>query len=407
MTTWRNWAGNQAAAPAAVVRPGSEDEVAHVVRRVAAAEGSLRVVGAGHSFTPLCATSGTLVSLERLQGVLAADPRARTARILAGTRIAQLGEPLRAHGLALANQGDIDTQALAGAVSTGTHGTGLGHGSFSAMVSELRMMLASGESISCSRSVEPEIFEAARLGLGALGVLTEITLELVPAYRLHARGWAASFEQAMAELDLHMRHNDHFEFFWVPALDMSAMKALNPTDEPLRPAPPAAPAPPGTIERYLVPEQIDWSDRVYPSERSVPFVEMEFAVPLADGPACFSAIRELMLTRHTSARWVVEYRTPRADDIWLSPAYGRDVATISIHEPPERPYQRFFDDAEAIFRSFGGRPHWGKLHSHTARDFERLYPHWARFQAVRERLDPRGVFLNPYLRELFGCAAPG
>jgi FAD/FMN-containing dehydrogenase len=164
----------------------------------------------------------------------------------------------------------------------------------------------------------------------------------------------------------------------------------------------AAPAPPGTLERYCVPERVDWSYRIYPSERQVQFVEMEFAVPYASGPECFCAIRDLMLSRYPQVTWPVEYRTQRADDIFLSPASGRDVVTISLHEAPDRPYHAFFKDAEGIFRTFDGRPHWGKLHNLRALDFEQLYAQWARFQAVREQLDPSGLFLNPYLRTIFG-----
>jgi FAD/FMN-containing dehydrogenase len=305
-------------------------------------------------------------------------------------------------GQALANQGDIDYQALAGAVSTGTHGTGVRYGSFSTMVTAARMVLASGEVLFCSAQIEPEIFKAAQLGLGALGVLTEIVLQLVPAYRLHQRTWIASFEETIAQLEHQVRVNDHFEFFWLPGYDSSVMKSLTLTDEPSFEGVPAAPAPPGTLERYRAPERVDWSYRIYPSERQVRFVEMEYAVPYASGPQCFCAIRDLMLNRYPQVRWPLEYRTQRADGLFLSPASGRDVVTISLHEAPDRPYQAFFNDAEAIFRTFDGRPHWGKLHTLSARDFEQLYPDWARFQAVREQLDPSGLFLNPYLRTIFG-----
>ena len=199
-----------------------------------------------------------------------------------------------------------------------------------------------------------------------------------------------------------MQANDHFEFFWLPGHDSSVMKSLVVTDEPAFDGVPAAPAPPGTLERYRAPERVDWSYRVYPSERRVQFVETEYAVPYAAGPECFAAIRELMLGRHPQVTWPVEYRTQRADDIFLSPANGRDVVTISLHEAPDRAYQAFFTAAEAIFRAFDGRPHWGKLHSLRAPDFERLYPQWSRFQAAREQLDPSGLFLNPYLRAIFG-----
>src|SRR5262245_36996864 len=214
MGVWRNWAGNLQAGPTNIVHPASEADIISLVRRAAYERGTIRVAGSGHSFTPLCVTNGTLITLDGLQGVIAVNQAAQTARIHAGTKISQLGEPLLQAGLALANQGDIDYQALAGAVSTGTHGTGVKHGSFSTMVTAVRMVLASREILVCSADIEPEIFKAAQLGLGALGVLTEIVLQLVPAYRLHQRSWVASFEETVVQLEHQVQVNDHFEFFW-------------------------------------------------------------------------------------------------------------------------------------------------------------------------------------------------
>jgi hypothetical protein len=218
------------------------------------------------------------MALDGLQGISAVDQAAQTARIYAGTTISHLGEPLLQAGLALANQGDIDYQALTRAVSTGTHGTGVTYGSYSTMVTAVRMMLASGEMLFCSADIEPEIFKAAQLGLGALGVLTEIVLQLVAAYRLHQRTWVASFEETIAQLEHQVQMNDHFEFFWLPRYDGSVMKSLTLTDEASFGGGAAAPAPVGTLERYRVPERVDWSYRIYPSERQVPFVE-DVAIP--------------------------------------------------------------------------------------------------------------------------------
>ena len=306
MGVWRNWAGNLQAGPTNIAHPSSEAEIISLVRRAASEKEPIRVAGSGHSFTPLCVTNGTLITLDGLQGVIAIDQAAQTARIFAGTKISQLGEPLLQAGLALANQGDIDYQALAGAVATGTHGTGVTYGSFSTMVTAIRMVLATGEILFCSAEIEPEIFKAAQLGLGALGVMTEIELQLVPAYRLHERTWVASFEETMAQLEHRVQMNDHFEFFWLPGYDSSVMKSLTLTDEPAVGGVPAASAPPGTLERYCVPERVDWSYRIYPSERQVQFVEMEYAVPYASGPECFCAIRDLMLNRYPQVTWPVE-----------------------------------------------------------------------------------------------------
>src|SRR5689334_16840924 len=228
MPMWTNWAGNTACQPRHIATPRSEEEVVALVRQDDGGR-SLRVAGAGHSFTPLCATDGTLVSLDGLQGLVAADPASCEATVWAGTKISQLGEPLRAAGLALDNQGDVDYQALAGAVATGTHGTGITHGSLSSCVTRLRLVLASGEIVTCSATSDPELFRAAQVSLGQLGIFTQITMQMAPAYRLHERTWVASFEETMDQLDELVRANDHFEFFWLPRQDAAALKALNRT----------------------------------------------------------------------------------------------------------------------------------------------------------------------------------
>ncbi len=398
MYDWRNWAENVECRPARLETPTSEEELAGIIRR---GSGGIRVAGSGHSFTPLCATDDTLISLDGMQGVISGDPSAREAVIWAGTKISRLGDMLRAEGLALENQGDVDYQALAGAIATGTHGTGIRLGSLSSQVTGLDLLLASGERITCSESVEPALFKAAQLSLGLLGVITRIHLRVRPAYRLHERTWAASFEETMARMEDHVSANEHFEFFWLPKFDASAMKALNTTEAaPYGGEEPAGSDIAGTIERYTRPERVDWSYRIYASERVVKFVEMEFAVPIANGPDCFRELRQLMREKHSEVSWPIEYRTLRGDDILLSPAYERDSVTLSLHQSNDLPYEDFFADAEAVFRNHGGRPHWAKLHNHTMTELRTLYPQWDRFQEQRERVDPDGRFLNPYLRRL-------
>ncbi len=400
MPTWHNWSGGVTAEPRRIAAPTSEEEVVSLVTDANRAGENVRVVGTAHSFTPLCVTDGTLLSLDGMQGMIAADSAARTATFWAGTKIARVGEPLLAAGLAMANMGDIDYQALAGAISTGTHGTGRTLGSISTQVAGLRLVLASGEILDCSATEEPEVFAVARVALGALGVLTRITLNALPAYRLHERTWVLPFEECMAQLPALIRDNRHCEFFWSPGDDACALKILNPTDEEaLPPMPP--PTATGRVARYLKPERIDWSYRIFPSERTIPFNEMEFSVPAEHGPECMREIRDLMRERHPDVVWPVEYRTLHSDDIPLSPAYGRETVTISIHQAAELSYREFFMDAEAIFRTHRGRPHWGKLHWHTARDLRDLYPRWDDFLTVHQRLDPDGRFLNAYLRTLF------
>jgi FAD/FMN-containing dehydrogenase len=395
--TWQNWSGGVTCTPRQIVAPTDEAALAALV---ADGSGPVRVAGAGHSFTPLCATDGTLVSLDRLTGIVETDAQASTATIWAGTRLHDLGAPLLEAGFSLENMGDIDRQALAGAVSTGTHGTGRTLGNFPSQVVGLTLVLASGELLDCSETVEPEIFAAARLSLGALGILSRITLRVLPAYRLHERTWPAPFDECVEEMPALIAENRHFEFFWSPAADLCAMKTLNPTDLPVGEIAPPVPSSGGMV-RYLGPEYVDWSYRVFPSERTLLFNEMEFAVPADSGPDCLREIRSLMQTRYPDSVWPIEYRTVRADEIPLSPAHGRPTVTISIHQAAELPHAAFFADAEAIFRNHRGRPHWGKLHSHTTRELQALYPRFDEFRAVRERLDSTGRFLNPHLRSLF------
>ncbi len=344
----------------------------------------MRVAGSGHSFTPIVATDGTLMSLRHLTGILHVDRGAMTAEIAAGTRIADLGAELQSAGLALANQGDVDVQMIAGAISTGTHGTGTTLGSLSTMVAGLKLVTAGGDIV----EIGGADLKAGALSLGTMGVIGSVTLNLVPAYRLRERLWREPVEQALERLSELAAENRHFEFFWLPETDEADCKALHPSlDE--------------TITTVEPGERIDWSWRIFPSERTRKFIESEWSVPAEQGPECFLAIRELMRARHAEVKWPVEYRTVAADDLPLSPAFGRDTVAISIHQGVGKPWQDFFADAQKIFRSFGGRPHWGKWHSLQAKDFAAIYPRWESFNAIRRRFDSKGRFLTPYLRCIF------
>lgn len=387
MTGWTNWAGNVACRPARIVEPQDEAELRELIGLSVARAEPIRIAGSGHSFTPVAASDGLLLSLRHMAGILHVDRQAACAEIAAGTRIADLGAALQSTGLALANQGDVDVQTVAGAISTGTHGTGRALGSLSTMVRGLRLIDGKGDMIAIDQG-EPATLQAASLSLGTMGALVSVTLALVPAYRLHERVWREPIEQALERLDELVGDTRHFEFFWLPESDEAECKALHPT-----------PDDPGTS--LMVGERIDWSWRIFPSERNRKFIESEWSVAAANGPACFAAIRELMRTRHADVKWPVEYRTVAADDLPLSPAYGRDTVAISIHQGAGRPWESFFRDAEAIFRGFGGRPHWGKWHSLAARDFAARYPRWEEFNRIRREFDPHGRFITPYLRELF------
>jgi FAD/FMN-containing dehydrogenase len=362
----------------------------------------VRVTGSGHSFTPLCASDDVLLSLDRLTGIETVDEAGGRAWIRAGTKIHDLGGLLAEHGLALENQGDVDVQAIAGAVSTGTHGTGPTLGSISTWVDALRIVTATGDVLNCSAEAEAHVFLAAQVALGSLGVITAVRLRLLPLYRLHEQCRREPLETCLSSLDGRIDANRHFEFFWYPADDTAFTKTLNPTDRPptaspLTHAAPADDAGLTSAER----ERVDDSWRIFPTVRENRFNEMEYSLPAERGVECFLEVRELMRRKHTSVAWPIEYRTVAADEILISPAQGRATVAISIHQGAELPHAEFFNDAEEIFRRHAGRPHWGKLHSLTGRELKELYSHWERFQSVRTRLDPHGRFLNEHLRRLF------
>jgi FAD/FMN-containing dehydrogenase len=400
--TWSNWSGSVTCEPRQIAMPTSEADVAALVKKAAAQGQVVRVTGSGHSFVPLCATDDVLVSLDHLAGIESVDRGKFEATILAGSKLHALGEPLAAHGMALANQGDIDRQSLAGAVSTGTHGTGPTLGSFSTQVVGLRIVTADGELLTLDLDRDADVMAAARTSLGAMGVTTAIRLRVLPAYRLHERMWQEPIAECMARLDERIAATRHFEFFWYQATDLAHAKALHPTDAPPDERPPAVDDPSGELASTPG-ERIDHSYRVFPSSRENRFNEMEYSVPAEQGPACFFAIRELMRTRHPHITWPVEYRTLAGDEIDLSTSHGRETVTLSIHQANTLEHRPFFADAEAIFRRHGGRPHWAKMHSLSAAELAPLYPRWNHFQAIRRRLDPRGVFLNEHLKKIFGA----
>ncbi|MEX2208702.1 MAG: D-arabinono-1,4-lactone oxidase [Myxococcota bacterium] len=387
---WSNFSGRVAFTPSRRARPKSEAELCSVVREAASAGETLRVAGTGHSFTPLVESPGTLVSLDDWHGIESVDAAKHQAVIRAGTVLHALGEPLLAAGLAMRNMGDVDVQALAGAVSTGTHGTGPTLANISSQVFGARLVLASGELLELAPG--DVRLDAARVSLGLLGVFSTVTLQLVPAYRLHERVWKADTETCLAELDANIAAHRHFEFWWYPHRDYAEQKALQPTE-----------AEAASVAGRKG-ERIDWSPRILPSVRELKFNEMEYSVPAAAGPACFRAVRERMRSRWPDVVWPVEYRTLAPDTAWLSTAHARDTVTISLHQDAKLDCDAFFGDCEAVFRDHEGRPHWGKLHRRKAAELAGLYPEWQRFGRLRAELDPSGTFANPYLRELFEIA---
>ncbi len=390
MAEWQNWAGNITCQPREIVRPRDEAEIVEALARAETQDLSVRVAGSGHSFTPLVATDGMLFDLSLLQGIARLEPENSRAWVRAGTRLADLGEPFHAAGLAMQNLGDVDVQALGGALGTGTHGTGHTLPNLSARVSGLRILRADGELRSVRDDTDPEGLRAARVSLGALGIITAARIELVPAYRLHERVERPKLDDVLATLDERIAAARHFEFFWYPKADRVEAKSLDLTDrqdEPDRKG-----------------ERIGWSHRILPSLREQRFTEMEYAVPAELGRECFLAVRDRIRARHPDVVWPVEYRTLRSDDAWLSTAHERETVTISVHQDGRLPFEPFFADVEPIFAEFAGRPHWGKVHTLARAQLAGVVPGLSRFERLRAEWDPRGRFLNPHLRTLFSEA---
>jgi L-gulonolactone oxidase len=429
--TWRNWSGRVEARPARVESPASTDEVASIVR--AAASDGLRVkaVGAGHSFSEIAVTDGVQLRLDRLDRVLALDADSGLVTVQGGIALHQLNPLLAAAGLAMTNLGDIDAQTITGAVSTGTHGTGVRFGGIATQLRGLRLVLADGTDVRCSAQERPELFAAARVGLGALGIVTEVTLQCEPLFVLHVVERPAPLEQTLEQLPALVDGHDHFEFFWFPHTTTALTKTgtRRPGDAERRPTGRAAAVldevltnkvfggllragavAPRTIPAitrvataaYGSSEVADHSHRVFPSNRAVKFNESEFAVPR---PVVAEVLREMKRWIDTSGERVAfpfEVRFAAPDDIWLSTAHERESAYIAFHQYIRLPHERFFAGMEAIVRAAGGRPHWGKMHTLTAAELRPRYPRFDDFVALRDSLDPGGVFTNPYLDRVLG-----
>jgi FAD/FMN-containing dehydrogenase len=385
--SWRNWSGSLQFEPGEIRKPRSEEEVAGIVRAAAAEGRVVRVAGAGHSSSPLVETRDVLLSLEKLDGVESHDRDAREATVLAGTSLKDAGEELFDAGLALHNLGDVNVQTVVGAVSTGTHGSGKTLQNLATALVGGRMITARGD----IREIPPGDIPAFRCSLGSLGIFTAVRLRLLPAFQLRRQELCTVYRDCMEHLGELAEANRNFDFYWYPRSDEVKLRRMNPADETPAEVPYAT----------VVEDRTGWSHEIISKERLLKFEEMEYALPADAGPPCMEEIRKRVMAKHRRAvAWRVLYRFVAPDDAWLSTAHGRDTVTISLHHNAGMPFDEYFNDIEPVFRSFGGRPHWGKKHSLSAKDLRPLYPQWNAFQEKRRACDPEGVFLSPYLREL-------
>jgi FAD/FMN-containing dehydrogenase len=403
VATWTNWVGNQTCRPAEQAAPTSEGEVATLVADAARRGLPVRVAGAGHSFTPVVSTEGLLLDLRGLGGIRSID--SDRCRVVVGpaTTIGEFGEPLWAAGLALANQGDIIAQQIAGAVSTATHGSGLRLGSFSSSVRRMRMVTAQGDVLEVGEG-DPNLLSAAQVAVGMLGVITELEVEVARAYRLRERVERWSWEEAWGSFDELAQAHRHYSFFWMPSEDSAALYGL------------AAPGVRMTDRCHVkiydevddsTPDSDEPHGRVGPAHRIYPMVyepnfhELEYFVPFDRGRDALAAMRELMLASLPTSVFPMEVRTVGRDDAYLSHSYGRDTVVISVSGTPGTDYEPYLRDVDRVLGEFDARVHWGKLHFLTREQLLGRYPKADAFIETRRALDPDGVFLNEHLRPLF------
>ena len=419
---WRNWSGSQQCFPEARVAPPSVADLQQLLRET---RSIVRPVGAGHSFTPLVPTDGTIVSLSRLSGVVSHDAQRLQATVRAGSRLGELGQPLEDIGQAMINMPDIDEQSLAGCLATATHGTGATIGCMSTFVTALQMVDARGDIIDCSADNNPELFAAARVSLGSLGIITEVTLQNVAPYRLVRQTVWRELDEILAIADDLADKHRNFEFYYIPFSGMGFTDAHDLTQEGVS-STDRIDGNDAVGDLKLARDWLDWSPRVrelvlgsymktltdervvesswknYASERNVRFNEMEYHLPRENGLQAVREIRDALEAQHHEVFFPIEVRFIKGDDLWLSPFYQRDTCSIAVHRTFDEDFQPYFATIEPIMRRHGGRPHWGKLNTLGAQDFRQLYPRWDDFVALRREYDPEGRFLNPYLASLFG-----
>ena len=432
---WRNWTGDQRCVPAAIYHPRTLDGLIYAVRQ--ASEGGLAIhaAGSGHSFTGAALTSGAMVRIEALNRMLDVDRGTGLVKVEAGITLADLSALLWERGLALENLGDIDTQTLAGAISTATHGTGARFRNLAAQVEALELVLADGSVIEVSGDADPAAFRAARVGVGALGVIYAVTVRAVPAFVMRRVDSPQPLEATLAGIDDLAARNEHFEFFVFPHTDTALVIERNRFEGPARPR--------GRVDAYVneilienygmdalsriarrfptsIPrlanfaarqfsrtERTDRSYRIFASERRVRFTEMEYAIPREHGPDAVRGVLALVRERGFPVGFPIEFRLVAPDDAFLSPAHERETAYVAVHQYQGAPWEPYFRAVEEIMDSYGGRPHWGKRHFQTAETLAGRYPRWRDFQKVRARLDPEGRFSNAYADRVLGTVGSG
>ena len=427
--TWTNWAGNQSSRPKWINEPASESDVADIVARAAKSNRTVKAVGAGHSFTSTALTNGHLLNMKHLNKIVEVDRVNNQVTVEAGIHISELNEQLFELGLAMPNLGDIAYQTISGAIATSTHGTGAKISGIAGQVAAMRLVNGQGEIVDINAKQNPELLNVARVGVGALGIVTQVTLNVVPAFRLRAVEGAQKLDALIENLDELVETNEHFEFFWIPHTRWALTKRNNRTTDPVHIPSRAkqwysktflenyafgAVCALGRMKPNLIPrlatalpstgqsEIVDESYRIFASERIVKFVEMEYAIPRQHCGEALQRIRSMIDTKGHKVSFPVEVRFTAKDDIALSTASGRESAYIAVHMYKGMAYEAYFRDVANIMSDYDGRPHWGKMHFLSHTEFSKMYPKWSEFLAARDQLDPSRTFANAYTEQVFG-----
>ncbi|WP_158865026.1 D-arabinono-1,4-lactone oxidase [Leifsonia sp. AG29] len=429
---WRNWSRSEAIRPQRVERPATAEAVQRSVAAAAARHLRVKAVGAGHSFTGIAAAPGVLLELDALTGIVDLDLDRSRVTLAAGTRLHQLPRLLGQHGLALQNMGDIDRQSLAGATSTGTHGTGGAFGGLATQIVGMTLVTGDGSLLRIGEEENADLLPAARVGLGALGIIVDLTIQCVPAFLLHAVERPEPLEAVLESYTERSAREDHFEFYWFPHTGTALTKTNTrlPLTDPRKPLPPfgrwvddellangvyRGVCALGTVAPAVIPpfnrlaqrltgnrDFTDRSPRVFVTNRTVRFREMEYAVPRDAVPDAVRAVKALIERRGWRISFPMEVRSAAADENWLSTAYARESGYIAVHRYYRENPEEYFRAVEDIMVAFEGRPHWGKLHHRDAESLRTVYPRFDDFRAVRDRLDPERIFENAYLKRVLG-----
>lgn len=393
MQEWVNWSGSLRFVPNAYVEPRDEGELREIVRSNYETGRKVKLAAAGHSSSPLVETKDTLVHMGQFKALVRTSEADQTATFRAGTTVHEANKELQKLGLALFNTGDVDVQTLAGAISTGTHGTGRQLQNLSSMLHCARLINCKGDVKVISASNHPDLIKALRVSLGALGFFSEVTVKIKPLFKLRRLEICVDADACMSHFDQLADENRNVDFYWYPRSDETKIRILNEPDEGSKSF---------SFPFKCKEEEVGWVGEVLPKERELKFDEMEYAFHRDAGMECFKAIRKRIKERHRKdVAWRVLYRTIAADENYLSPHYKRDSVTISLHHNAGLSYEEYFSDIEPVFVDFGGRPHWAKKHSMKASQLKSLYPEWNKFQSIRKAMDPDGFFMNRHLKELF------